>query len=585
MTEATTIDRAAQAAPDQGDEPSRRVLLICPPFQHPRLSSMSVSHLATYLRERGVPCEEAYLHFELMRIVGQERYLEAIDRRRGFVAELLFAEALHGGLDPEWAARIERRFGDRDRRREILARFEERCVRRIDESSPGIVGITTSYNQLLPALWIAGAIKKRFGDVEVVLGGTTCSEPAGRRILEGYPQIDYAVSGYGELPLLALARGEAPPDRAISSHAPLDIDSLPLPDYRPFVREAEEFGPPSDLRLQYQSSRGCWWGERKHCSFCGLNGSQMSYSARSPQKVIDDVRTLWERHGCNLNATDCILSRDHMREVLPRLAMFAERPWLFYELKANMTEEQVKTLARARVVGQVGIETLSTGLLRLLNKGGTGIAILALLKWCAESGARIVWNMLHSIPGEDPALYEEQIEVMGKIPHFQPPRALNPIRIDRYSPYFERYEEFGWTSIEPAPEYSQAHPHLDDAALADVAYHFRGEGGVSPEGYLDRLTAAFDEWNDRHTAGEGLFLDPIHGLVRARDGERRKIPVGETGAKILGMTHRVTPVARVAEEVGCGLGDLDRLVDEGILHIERGKILNLAVRKLLPGGI
>lgn len=585
MTEATTIDRAAQAAPDQGDEPSRRVLLICPPFQHPRLSSMSVSHLATYLRERGVPCEEAYLHFELMRIVGIETYMAAIDRRRGFVAELLFAEALHGSLDPEWEVRIEKRFGDRGERRDAVSRFEERCVRRIESCAPDLVGITTSYNQLLPALWIAKVIKERSLGAKVVLGGTACSNPSGRRILEGYPQVDYAVSGYGELPLLALARGETPEDNPIASHVPLDIDSLPLPDYRPFVREAEEFGPPSDLRLQYQSSRGCWWGERKHCSFCGLNGIQMSYSARSPQKVIDDVRTLWERHGCNLNATDCILSRDHMREVLPRLAMFAERPWLFYELKANMTEEQVKTLARARVVGQVGIETLSTALLRLLNKGGTGIAILAVLKWCAESGARIVWNMLHSIPGEKAEHHEEQIEVMGKIPHFQPPRALNPIRIDRYSPYFDRYEEFGWTSIEPAPEYSQAHPHLDDAALADVAYHFRGEGGVSPEGYIDRLSVAFDEWNERHAAGEGLFLDPIHGLIRAREGARRRIPVGETGARILGATHRVTPIERVIADSGCGRGDLERLVDEDILHIEGSKVLNLAVRKLLPGRI
>lgn len=559
-----------------------RVLLICPPFQHPRLSSISVSQLATSLRDSGVHCDEAYFHFELMRIVGLENYLAAIDRRKGFTAELLFAEALHGKLEPPWQGKLAMHFGTLDERRSILARFEARCIERLEAKRPDIVGITTSYNQLMPALWLARAIKARIGDVLIVLGGTACSEPSGRRVLEGYPDVDYVVSGYGERPLLELARGERPREGVIESYTPQDLEELPLPDYRPFMREAQEFGPPKDLRLQYQSSRGCWWGQRRHCNFCGLNGIQMEYAARPADQVVRHVRTLWERHGLNLNATDCILSRDHMKEVLPRLADFAERPWLFYEVKAGMSEDQVRTLAGARVVGQVGIETLSTRVLKLLNKGGTGIRILAFLKWCRESGTRVVWNMLHSIPGEMTEDYEQQMEVMAKIPHFQPPRNLNPIHIDRYSPYFDRHREFGWDEIEPEPQYEQAHPHLDRSALRDIAYHFRGVGRTCHETYLERLTEAHVIWKERYENGDGLFLDGDHGLIRVERKERRRIPLVGASSRIIECTHTVSPVSRVLEQAYCEIEDLERLVEKGLVHVESGKALNLTVRTRLP---
>jgi len=575
------------AQPGQGDgeaaavssgSSARRVPLICPPFQHPRLSSIAVARLSTYLRANGIHCEEAYLHFELMRIVGEQRYLAAIDRRLGFTTELLFAEALHDRLGTKWQDLLAEHFGSREERQEKLARFEARCVARVEAERPDIVGITTSYNQLLPALWIARIIKRRGSRATVVLGGTACSEPLGAGILEGYPEIDRVVSGYGEQPLLDLCRDEAPEERALACHRALAPADLPLPDYRPFMREAEEYGLPRDLRLQYQSSTGCWWGQKRHCTFCGLNGSQMTYEARTSEQVISDVRTLWERHGCNLNATDCILSRRHLKVALPRLSKFAERPWLFYELKANLTEDQVMTLAEARVVGQVGIETLSTRLLELMDKGGSAIRILALLKWCRERGAKIVWNLLYAIPGERAEDYDGQIALMEKIPHLQPPRNVNPVHIDRYSPYFDRWREFGWSAIEPAPEYRQAHPHLNEAALFDIAYHFRGVGGPSPAPYLDRLMEAFEGWKARHGAGDGLFLHADRGLIRFEAGVGRAIHVNGVGARIIGLTHRVASIDRVVEQAGCEEGELERLADQGIIHLEGDRVVNLVVR-------
>lgn len=31
--------------------------------------------------------------------------------------------------------------------------------------------------------------------------------------------------------------------------------------------------------LLYEASLGCWWGEKHHCTFCGLNGTTMKFRA------------------------------------------------------------------------------------------------------------------------------------------------------------------------------------------------------------------------------------------------------------------------------------------------------------------
>ena len=41
----------------------------------------------------------------------------------------------------------------------------------------------------------------------------------------------------------------------------------------------------------FETSRGCWWGERMHCTFCGLNGATMSYRSKSPRRAVDELMT------------------------------------------------------------------------------------------------------------------------------------------------------------------------------------------------------------------------------------------------------------------------------------------------------
>lgn len=558
----------------------RRVLLVCPPFQHLTLASLSVPLLATALRREGLECEEAHLQFALARRLGRERYARITTGSRGLVAELLFAEGLHGPpSDAALAAELEALVGPPVERERLRAALAAACLERVDAVRPDLVGLTTSLNQLLAALYLTRAIKAHAPGVRIVLGGSACATPMGGALLAAYPEVDWVVSGWGEPALLALARGEDPGARLIESHAPVDLDAAPVPDFGAYLRDAAELGTEPRLLLAFEASRGCWWGMGHQCAFCGLNGVERTFTRKSSARVLGEIRELYRLHRRDLLATDTILALDHLRHVLPELGADAEGPRLFFEVKANLTEADVRVLRRARVVGiQPGIESLSTPLLARLRKGTDAIRNLALLKWCREQGLAVAWNLLCGIPGETSADHASQLALMERIPHLMPPDSVHPVRIDRYSPYFERHREHGWERLEPLTEYRALHPTLDEEALADVAYHFRGVGGPSPAPYLDELQAGVAAWRRRHRRGDGLFLDAERGLFRNQGDTVARFELTAGLARLLELTHQIAPVARVVEQAGCRPRVIDQLVAAGILHQEGARVVNLAVR-------
>jgi ribosomal peptide maturation radical SAM protein 1 len=332
------------------------------------------------------------------------------------------------------------------------------------------------------------------------------------------------------------------------------------------------------MALTFESSRGCWWGQKNHCNFCGVNGTAMAFHAKSPVRVIGEIRMLWERHGRNLLATDAILSLQHLRQVMPELGRWDSGPKLFYEMKTNLTEADVMALGRARVQGQPGVESLSTRLLRLLHKGVSALQNLAFLKWSAERNIPIVWNFLFAIPGECTEDYDRQIALFQWIPHFPPPERINPVHLVRHSPYFEQRREFDWRDVEPRAEYRSMHPHLGEAALHDIAKYFMGRSGVVSEAYLERLERAVSEWRQRNRGGEGLFLDPEQGLVRNGPERGFRFQMTPVLERVLECTHRIAPVTSVLERAGCSRNALNQLEMHGILYVEGDRVLNLAVR-------
>src|SRR5262249_26316977 len=105
------------------------------------------------------------------------------------------------------------------------------------------------------------------------------------------------------------------------------LDALPDPDYDEFYEDAARFRLDRDpswqerVVLNFEASRGCWWGQKKHCTFCGLNADGMAFRLKAPERVLATMRHLSERYRFqHLQATDNILAMSYWKTLLPRLS-------------------------------------------------------------------------------------------------------------------------------------------------------------------------------------------------------------------------------------------------------------------------
>ncbi|MCG8458490.1 MAG: RiPP maturation radical SAM C-methyltransferase, partial [Holophagales bacterium] len=435
-----------------------------------------------------------YLTIAFADLVGAElyRWINLESPNEWLLGEWIFAAALHDepeGHEARFEAAIlaeaEGSAVSAARRRQIAeARrlaptFIADCTRRLLELGPKIVGFSNSYAQQVASLALARSLKQAAPDLIVVFGGANCEGEMGRELFACFDQVDVVVSGEGDgvFPELIdrLLRGHsvahlpgvlsaADPTPRKGSHAPAirRMDRLPIPDYRDFFDQwyASETGARSSPVVLFETSRGCWWGERSHCTFCGLNGATMRFRSKSAQRVLDELGTLADLYpGHFLMSVDNILDFRYFRDLIPQLASSGKRFDLFFALKANLEKDQLRALYDAGVRKiQPGIESLSSEVLRLMRKGETALQNLEVLKWCREIGLQPLWNLLWGFPGEPPEAYRRMAELVPRLSHLTPPQSAQFIRLDRFSPGYDQGPELGFHNIRPCDAYAFVYP-------------------------------------------------------------------------------------------------------------------------------
>ena len=140
-----------------------------------------------------------------------------------------------------------------------------------------------------------------------------------------------------------------------------------------------------------------------------------------------------------------------------------------------------------------------------MRKGVTALQNVRLLKWCAEYGIHVFWNVIYGFPGEPPEEYARLAGLVPSLTHLAPP-TLCRLAIHRFSPYHDRPAEFGLEVLGPLPWYRLVYP-VDDATLADLAYNFdyRHADGRDPEIYVAPLRAAIEAWQAATRAATARF--------------------------------------------------------------------------------
>ena len=328
----------------------------------------------------------------------------------------------------------------------------------------------------------------------------------GAALHRAFPWVDAVVRGEGErvLPGLVkdfLAGGPCRPqaglcyrdgERSVAvpeGGDPVALDDTPQPRYDAYFARLETSPAAAEIRprvtLLYESARGCWWGARSHCTFCGISDQALAFRSKRPEHVVQELLELTRRYDTpQVLVVDYILDRRYFREVLPHLRDAGAGLRMFCETKANITKADVRLLREAGFVSiQAGVESLSDPILKSMRKGVTAFQNLRLLKWCAELGVRLFWNILYGLPGEPPEEYARMADLMRSLVHLEPPR-LVPLALDRFSPYHERPEAFGLIPLGPRRDYGFIHPGLDAETLQALAYTFeyRHADGREPAG-------------------------------------------------------------------------------------------------------
>lgn len=252
-------------------------------------------------------------------------------------------------------------------------------------------------------------------------------------------------------------------------------------------------------KLVVEGARGCWWGEKHHCTFCGLNGSFMQFRSKSPDTFYQEIMDLAERHRVlDMYVVDNILDMRYLSTVLPRVIDSGYDLRMHIEIKANMRRPQLQVLADAGLIYvQPGIESLNSRVLDLMDKGVSGCQNVRMLRDAAETGLSVSWNYLHGFPGETADDYEPVIRQLPALEHLNPPVDLSArIAIERFSPYFNR-PELGFTGLRPEEHYLFTYD-LPEAELHDLAYVFQApERGIT-EPTVTLLNDGIAAWKKHH---------------------------------------------------------------------------------------
>jgi len=304
--------------------------------------------------------------------------------------------------------------------------------------------------------------------------------------------------------------------------------------------------------LLLETSRGCWWGAKHHCTFCGLNGGTMQFRSKSPSRVMDEVDALLAYQNGTVAVVDNILDMRYFSTVLPELARRGAPLDLFYEVKANLNRDQVRLLALAGVRHiQPGIESLSDSILKLMRKGTTALQNIQLLKWCAEFGVVPEWNFLYGFPREEPEEYAKMTSLIDDIRHLTPPSGHGPVRLDRFSPYHQDPEGMGMTALRPASPYQYLYD-TDQSELMRIAYYF--DYTYSDRRELSYVYPALDrirEWQRTGPTGALLFRAAADGsalVLDSRGGPPRGMSLEPWQAGLLNAMDSIATGAGVIRQ-------------------------------------
>lgn len=470
----------------------------------------------------------------------------------------------------------------------------ETIVSRVVGHSPEVVLMSATFEgQLVAARAIARAVKARCG-ARVALGGAACFEDAAVTLVSLDEALDAVCFAEGEAvvwPLVqALRDGRVPddvpgvawrrPDGEVGVGARPErrpLDESPIPDYDDYfaaLATSRWRGVPA--RLYFELSRGCWWGQKHLCTFCGLNAESLDFRDKSTARAVAEIEHLHGRYPLanRLAAVDNILGMTYLREVMPRLEPLATsaRPLrLFFEVKSNLRRDQLAALARAGVRHlQPGIESFDDDILALMKKGATGLGQIQFIKWCAELGVVPSYNLIVMNPGEETASYVRMLGLIDALDHLPSPENITTMWLERFSPYHGDPARWGIRDVRARRHVAGLYPDLAERApeaLERLAYvfDFDHERLASPDhqaavrSFALRVGRWQYDWEEVTAHGRRVGQRLV--LTDRREGREATIELSPESSALYAWLDQVRPSSTLTADRFAGCDIASELAD------------------------
>ncbi|MFZ5570439.1 MAG: RiPP maturation radical SAM C-methyltransferase [Thermodesulfobacteriota bacterium] len=489
----------------------KKIGLFSTPWPLYNRPSIQLGALQAYLRQQFPELQVISHHFylQLAAALGYRTYQEI--SRKSWQAESVYAALLY----PERTAILKKLFYkeagsapgkpiDFHSLVSAVKTASDDLIGKIDWNAFGLAGFSICFCQLTSALYFIRQIKRSHPTLPVVVGGSLVSGINPEEFFPAFPEIDFLIRGEGENPIGRLVQtilkdGVFPDTtgnpgllsrntRPSEFHPAFDqvdqLDGLPLPIYDDYFRLLASFPP--GLRffpnLPVEISRGCWWaaGQEKRgqrgCAFCNLNLQWQGYRHKSPSVVVRQIDALTSRHqSLSVSIVDNVLPMKQAATIFSKLTGLGKDLDLFCELRAAVPPAVLAAMRRAGVrTVQIGIEALSSRLLRKMNKGATTIQNIETMKNCEELGIVNSSNLILHFPGSDEEDVAETLRCLEFVLPFRPLKAIE-FRLGSGSPVMNGAKQYGIKATYNHPHYRLLLPPETSDRVQWIHRAYRGD--------------------------------------------------------------------------------------------------------------
>jgi ribosomal peptide maturation radical SAM protein 1 len=510
--------------------------------------SLGLSILKAVLEEAGIESRIEHLNIEFLQFLSSNTYailaqtfglndflftycFEAeISNKQFRLLRIIAREMLHGKkfLSPRLQSEEDIVENIVKLRNETIPKWLNETADRLIKEEYLFYGFTCMFDQTIASVALAKKIKERKNSAIIVLGGYSLKEPTGTAILNSFECIDCLCSREGEAVIVQLASalesGKSlssvdgllvrTQDGTIVDTGPIEkwhLDDVPDPNFEDYMHDLEHLRDSHCVELTWdtipvENSRGCWWGQKNHCVFCGIDEESLSYRYKTPERVLSSLNNLAEKYNKDsFRFSDYILPNQYYGTLLPKLAGGQRKFEFGGEIKANVSASKMRLLKESGFQDlQPGIETFSSEILRTMNKGVTSTKCIHLLRMGKEYGIRIYYNILYGFPNEMANPYKKMEKAIQNLTHLDPPLTCGPVQITKDAPLQADPESFGIKKATYHEAYDLIFSDSFRKSIAfnlnDFAYYFERNFSSEPE--LEKLYRKIDKhvanWHIRY---------------------------------------------------------------------------------------